>query len=68
MPQVTKQRQTTIIDPSGDLVDVMAVTFKTDKGVTGTIDVPLAQYNKANVERLVMERAATIDDIHGIGQ
>lgn len=68
MPQVTGQRQTTIIDDSGNLVQVMAVTAKTDKGVSFTVDVPLSQYNRANVEKLVMERAAAIDDVHSIGR
>lgn len=67
MPTVTAQRQTTIIDDAGNLVNVMAVTFKTDKGVTATIDVPVAQYNRANVEAAIRERSAAIDDVHSIG-
>ena len=65
---VTGQRQTTIIDDSGNLVQVMAVTARTEKGVSFTIDVPIAQYNRANVERLLTDRATAIDDVHGIGK
>ena len=67
MPQVTAQRQTSIVDDAGNIVQVMAVTAKSDKGVTFTIDVPIAQYNKPNVEKLILERSATIDDVHAIG-
>lgn len=67
MPRVTGQRQTSIIDDAGNIVNVMAITARTDKGVTFTIDVPIAQYNRATVEALLMERSATIDDVHGIG-
>lgn len=67
MPRVTGQRQTTIIDDAGNLVNVMAVTARSDKGVVFTVDVPISQYNRAYVEQLVSDRAAAIDDVHSIG-
>ena len=66
--RVTGQRQTTIIDDAGNLQQVMAVTARTDKGIAFTVDVPIHEYNRATVEKMLTERAAEIDAVHGIGQ
>lgn len=63
---VTGQRQTTVIDASGQITPVMAVTFKTEKGIVGTVDVPLSQYNIDSVRQAVGAKAATLDGIHGM--
>ena len=63
---VVGQRQTTVIDDAGQITPVMAVTFKTEKGLTGIVDVPLSQYNVENVRKAVGAKAATLDGVHGM--
>lgn len=64
--RVTGQRQTTIVDDSGTLTQVMEVSFRTGKGVRGQIDVPLDQYNAATVDALISAQADEIDKVHSL--
>lgn len=63
---VTSQRHTTIIDPSGQLVQVMEVTFRTTTGVTAHVDVPLTQYNPTSVREMIDAYVANIDGVAGL--
>lgn len=63
---VTAQRHTTIIDPSGQLTQVMEVTFKTSGGVTAHIDVPLTQYNPTTVREMIDAYVQNIDGVSNL--
>lgn len=63
--QVVSQRQTQTIDPSGNVVGVMEVTFMTQpSGVTASVDVPLAQYNAETVRAMIDARVDQIEQVH----
>jgi hypothetical protein len=65
--EVINQRQTTIIDSGGQLVPVMEVKFRTEKGVVGVVDVPIASYTVDHVRQMIEARSATIDAVHALG-
>lgn len=58
--KVTGQAERTVIDATGSAVNVMQVTFTLANGTTGTVNVPLGQYNPATVRQMIAEKAATI--------
>lgn len=60
---VTGQKHITIQAADGRWVDGMRIEFTTASGVHTHVDVPLATYTRPNVERLLAERADTIDAI-----
>jgi len=65
--KVISQKQSTTINPSGGFQDVMVVTFETvPAGVQGSVSVPLAQYNAANVKSLIEARVQAINDVGNI--
>lgn len=61
---VTSQRQTTALSSGGTFQDVMEVTFETTSGTTGSVRVPLSQYNPANVKSAIEARVEQIDAVH----
>jgi hypothetical protein len=61
---VTNQRQTNQV-VGGQFQTVMEVTFQTTSGVTGSVTVPVAQYNPENVANLIQAR---VDQINAVGQ
>ena len=63
--QVVDQRQSSIL-LGGSFQDAMIVTFRTAHGTTGTVTVPLSQYTPDNVARLIGERVAQLDAVHGL--
>lgn len=65
--QVTAQRQTSTVDAQGNVVPVMAVSFTTyPSGVTGSVDVPLAQYDADTVRSMIEARVAQIEAVHSL--
>ena len=65
--RVISQRQTNDLTPDGRFVDVMEVTFETIPNQnTGTITVPVAQYNGDNVARLIEDRVKHIMDVESL--
>ena len=64
---VTAQRQTSTVDAQGNVVPVMAVSFTTrPSGVSGSVDVPLAQYDAENVHNMIAARVAQIEAVHNL--
>jgi hypothetical protein len=63
---VTGQRHTTVINDSGQLTQVMEVTFKTTSGVVAHVDVPLTQYNQATVREMIEAYVANINAVHNL--
>jgi len=41
---VTGQRPTSVLDAAGHFVDVVEITFRTKSGDTGTLRIPVADY------------------------
>lgn len=58
------QRQT--FGAGGQLQTVMAVTFQTNHGVRGTVDVPLAMFTPDHVRDLIDAYVANIDGVHNL--
>lgn len=63
---VTAQRETTIINPQGQAVDVMAVTFQLTDGTSATVNVPLSSYTVDNVRAAINAKAATLAGVNGL--
>lgn len=64
--QVTGQRHTTVINDSGQLTQVMEVTFKTTSGTVAHVDVPLTQYNPATVREMIEAYVQNIQGVAGL--
>ncbi len=59
--EVTAQQQVPVQSSSGALVDYMQVTYATiPEGVSGTVRVPLSDYNAASVAALIEPQVAKI--------
>lgn len=61
--QVTGQTEYTQVNPTGQPVAGMKVLFTTGKGHSGSVFVPLAQYNPTTVRGLINTQAATLDAV-----
>jgi hypothetical protein len=59
---VTGQRQTTSLSNGSTFVPVMEVTFQTTSGTVGKVEIPLNQYNAANVKA----RVAAIEAVESL--
>lgn len=64
--EVTGQQETMDQGPGGSYVQGTKVTFRTASGAVGSVFVPQDQYTVDQVRRLVAERAATMDAVHGL--
>ena len=60
---VTGQIEQTQVGANGTLVQGMTITFTTGTGTTGSVFVPLAQYNAATVKAMIAAQAAKIDAV-----
>lgn len=60
---VTTQTESTKIGPSGNAQEVMTVGFRLPDGTQGSVDVPLAAYNVANVQTAIAAKAATMQAV-----
>lgn len=61
---ITKQQQTQIIGPDGQLADAMRVEFlATNTNVAGSLEVPLADFTPEHVQQLVGDRVQVIDAV-----
>lgn len=62
---VIGQRQTSIIDATNRVVEVMRITFQTKPTATiGEIDIPLSLYDAMTVDALVSQRVAQIESVN----
>jgi hypothetical protein len=64
--QVTQQSETSDIGPEGTYVAGVKVTFRTARGVVGSVFVPSKDYTIDTVQRMVSERAAVVDAVAGL--
>lgn len=55
---VTSQKQRPTVTSSGDLIDVVDVTFMLDSGEAGTVSIPQSQYSPETVRARVEDAAA----------
>jgi len=62
--KVIDQRETVIMQGSR-FVDVLEVTFETDQGVVGTVDIPRSQYSPDTVRDAVDKE---VEKRHGVQQ
>lgn len=64
---IVSQRQGYGLDIAGTPTALMAITFRTlPSGVVATEEIPLAQYSAANVDRVLTQRAALIEEVHAL--
>jgi hypothetical protein len=64
---VKSQTEGLMLTTDGRTEPAMSITFEVEPaGVTSTIQVPLAEYTAANVEKLLTERADTINAVHAL--
>lgn len=63
---IVAQQQTTDLTPDGRFQEVMRITFQTTEGVTGTLTVPISEYNPQHVQELISARAAAIKAVHNL--
>lgn len=61
---VTGQTQTEKMDGNGKFTEGWTVSFLTQHGVTGSVWLPDARYNPANVAAAIADKAATLDSVH----
>lgn len=64
--EVTDQVQVTEADAKGAVVRGYRVHFTTTKGARGSVFVPEAMYNVANVRAAVARVAGELDAVHGM--
>ena len=63
--EVTAQRQTTRLSPSGQFTEVVEVSFTTKpSGATGTVVVPVSQYQPDAVIGMIERQAAALETGH----
>lgn len=63
--RVTAQAETTAITPTGQVQQVMSVTFQLADGTTGTVQVPLSTYSPDTVRAAIAAKAAAL---HAVNQ
>jgi hypothetical protein len=61
--RVDAQVQRTKVNALGGLEDGFDISFTTGQGHNGSVFVPQARYNTANVKAAVAEAAALMDDV-----
>lgn len=63
---VTAQQEATIINPAGNAVDVMRVSFQLADGTQASVNVPLSAYSADNVRSAIAAKAETLDAVNGL--
>lgn len=66
--RVTGQRQTSIIGDNGLVERVWEVTYRTDQGVVGQVDIPLSEYTADNVDKRIRQLVEVHDAVKQLGQ
>lgn len=62
--QVTDQRPSSHVTRAGQIENTYVVTFVTKPGnITGTVEIPVGQYDPTNVHRILDAQAANLESI-----
>lgn len=56
----------TILNTNGTFEDVQEITFTTVSGIPGTLNIPIAQFNKDTAEQLLTEKASELEHIKNL--
>jgi len=59
--KVQDTREMSRMTPAGSTVQVYRVWLVTDKGSTGTVDVPVDKWNKEDLSSILEAKAADLD-------
>lgn len=59
--RVTDTREMSRMTPAGSTVQTYRVWLVTDRGATGTVDVPKDEWNKETLPSILDERAGELD-------
>lgn len=62
---VTNQRETVTM-AGGQFTDVIEVSFTTDQGVNGTVDIPKTQYSADKVATAIDAYVAKLHEVQGL--
>jgi hypothetical protein len=54
------------VTPTGDLVAVYHIRFRTEKGALGVVQVPQEGFDPEKVKEIIRERAAQLDALYEI--
>lgn len=63
---ITSQVQTSMQVPGEGFTDAMRVTFRTAKGVTGSVTIPLSMYGPGEVKRQIDAYVDAIHEVHDL--
>ena len=64
---IIAQRQTIAPSPAGGMMQVQEITFKTEHGAVGKVEIPLAEFTPENVAKMVGDRVDVIDAVYKLG-
>lgn len=62
--EVTRQTEGSIYEPGAGFEPSWRITYRTDKGITGTIEVPKRMYGPETVRRLIDAEVAALHQVH----
>lgn len=66
--KITAQEKTQQLTPDGRFVDVWRISFESaETGYHSFIEVPIGEYNAANVDRLIEVELENIHGVHELG-
>ncbi len=60
---ITGQREANRLNPQGQYVAGIIITFQTRSGVMGSVFVPDAQYTEQNVRNAISDRVASLEAV-----
>lgn len=63
---ITGQAERTVVSPTGQVANVVSVSFVLDNGTVGTVNVPAVGYSVDNVRALVAAKAQVLRDISNL--
>ena len=64
MPQILSIQPRVDVAPTGDLIRVLHIRFRSDKGAIGSVMVPEADFDPEQVKQLIREKAAQLDSLY----
>lgn len=64
--KVTSQVEGSYRQPNGQFASGVKVTFTTEDGLTGSVEVPESAYNAPNVQQMIRDRIAQLMSVQGL--
>jgi hypothetical protein len=64
--KVVSQQETMGLDPMGRAVEGIKVYFQTERGLSGSVFVPKADYNLLNVKAAIQDAVGMLHTVHDL--